>query len=80
MSKVNQAKLLRVLNTKWGNSKCPMCHNGSLNANDIVYELREFNNGNIVLSGEQKIWPVVPVTCNNCGYTLFVNAKIADVM
>jgi hypothetical protein len=66
-------KIIEHLNTKWGNRPCPMCSTSSWTVSDTIYELREFHGGNIVL-GNGPIYPIVPVSCNNCGNTIIVNA------
>ena len=45
-----------------------------------MFELREFNDGNIIAGGSSSILPVIPVTCNNCGHTVFVNAMSSGLM
>jgi len=51
---------------------CPMCKKQEWAADVVVFELRQFLKGNIKLGGP--ILPIVPLTCNYCGYTIFVNA------
>jgi hypothetical protein len=36
--------------------------------------------GGLVLGGENRVLPVVPFTCLNCGYTLLVNALISGAI
>ncbi|PHQ86182.1 MAG: hypothetical protein COB65_01495 [Thalassobium sp.] len=71
--KTNVEKVVQHLNTKWGNRPCPMCGEKSWTVSDTVYELREFHGGNVVL-GSGPIFPVIPVSCNNCGNSIMVNA------
>jgi predicted nucleic-acid-binding Zn-ribbon protein len=56
---------------------CPICGSNSWNIGN-VYELRPFNRG--VLSLSAPIFPVFPVTCTVCGYTMFFNAIIAEIL
>ncbi|WP_412984686.1 hypothetical protein [Pontimicrobium sp. IMCC45349] len=72
-------KLLKHLNEKWGNRACPMCNSNSWTVNDTVYELRQFQGGNIVIGGGP-IYPIIPVNCNNCGNTVLVNALVSQAI
>ena len=77
--KVNIEKVIQHLNSKWGNRPCPMCGSNSWNVSDKVYELREFHGGNLVL-GSGPIFPVIPVSCNNCGNSVMVNALMSGAI
>jgi predicted nucleic-acid-binding Zn-ribbon protein len=79
MNKMNVNKLLKHLNDKWGNIACPMCGSSGWNVSDTIYELREFHGGNLVL-GNGPIVPIVPVSCNNCGNTVLVNALLSGAI
>jgi hypothetical protein len=70
---------LEWLNSKWyGMKKCPVCDNNSWNISDRVFEMREFYGGSMVLGGI--LQPVIPVTCANCGNTLYFNAIQAKIV
>ncbi len=77
--KMNTEKFISHLNQKWGNKPCPMCGSSNWNVSDTVYELREFHGGNLVL-GNGPIIPIVPVTCTNCGNSIFVNALMSGAI
>jgi ribosomal protein S27AE len=77
--KMNVEKFITHLNEKWGNKPCPMCGTSNWNVSDNVYELREFQGGNLVL-GNGPIIPIVPVTCVNCGNSIFVNALMSGAV
>jgi len=77
--KENFQKLIHHLSDKWKGSPCPMCQHSGWTVDDNVYELRKFNGGKLVLGGGP-ILPIIPVTCNNCGNTVFVNALKAGVV
>jgi len=53
---------------------CPVCTSSLWGISDTVFELREFQGGAFVLTGDSHIYPVVPLTCDNCGNTYFINA------
>lgn len=73
-------KLIRFLNTKWGQVECPICKKISWNVPGTIYELREFNNGNLIIGGNSSLVPVIPITCNNCGNVIFINAITAGLV
>ena len=72
--KEQEKKVLEWFNSKWiGNKICPICNEGMWNASPTIFEMREFRGGDMVV-GKGKIIPIIPITCNNCGYTVNVNA------
>jgi hypothetical protein len=82
LSQEQQNTVIRFMNEKWGlvSPVCSMCGRNQLNVADRVFELREFNGGNLVVGGEASICPVIPVTCANCGHIVFVNAIAAGIV
>lgn len=49
--------------------------------NDKIFELREFNEGNFVLGGQNSsIFPVIAVSCSKCGNTHFFNAILLGLI
>lgn len=79
MSAFDGNKVLQHLRLKWRSQTCPMCNGGPWHVDGTAFELRAFQGGNMVL-GAGPIIPVIPVTCNNCGYTVLVNAIKAGVV
>lgn len=53
---------------------CPICNHSQWTVNNLVTEMREFQNGDLILGGDSAIMPFVSITCNNCAHTLFINA------
>lgn len=81
MNKINGQELINYLNDKWHGARCPLCGEGNWSVTDKVFELREFNDGNFVLGGPNSaITPVIPVTCANCGNTVFINALVTGLL
>lgn len=72
--KINEQKFMNFLNSKWRNKVCPLCNNNNWSVSNTVFELREFNNGNLILGGNNAIFPVMAVSCTNCGYSVMINA------
>ena len=52
---------------------CSVCGSNNWSANDTIFELREFMEGNLIIGGDQSLYPVIPITCNVCGNTHFLN-------
>jgi hypothetical protein len=49
--------------------------------NDKIFELREFNEGNLVIGGKNSsIFPVISVSCSKCGNTHFFNAILLGLI
>lgn len=59
---------------------CPICGQHEWSVNNLVTEMREFQNGNLVVGGDSSIMPFVSITCNNCGHTLFINAIMSGII
>ncbi len=78
MAKIDGKKIVDHLRVKWAGRPCVMCGVGNWNIQESTYELREFNEGNMVIGGP--IIPVIPVVCTNCGNTILVNAIVAKVI
>lgn len=53
---------------------CPVCGNKRWNVNNTISEVREFQNGSIILGGNSSLIPIINITCQNCAHTLFFNA------
>src|SRR5437879_12622149 len=60
-----------------GIQTCFVCGTSDWQIGDIS-EIRVFSGGALNLGGS--LYPVFPVTCNNCGNTLLINAVIAGLM
>lgn len=81
MRKVSGEQIISFLNEKWSGARCPLCGNAGWSVMDKCFELREFNDGNIVIGGaNNSIIPVIPVTCKKCGNTVFINALVTGLL
>jgi hypothetical protein len=78
MSSLDTEKFIAFIGQKWDGRSCPMCGSGPWSVQDKVFQLTEFSDGNMVIGGP--VIPVVPVTCNNCGYTVVVSAILAGAI
>ena len=77
--KVDSEKLVSHLKEKWKGQNCTMCKTGNWTVSDTIFEIREYNDGNLIL-GAGPLVPIVPITCDNCGNTLFINAIKAGLV
>jgi hypothetical protein len=81
LTQEQQKKLIERLNTLWRNNKfCNICNSNTWTISDTVFEMREFHGGNMVLGGDSAIQPVISLTCQNCGQTVFMNAIMLGVI
>ncbi len=75
--KIEQEKTQEILEkivSKCSVRKCPMCGESNWNIENKIFELREFNSGNLVIGGKSSIVPLLAITCTHCGNTQLVNA------
>lgn len=79
MNKSDQAKMISHIKEKWVESRCPFCTHRKWSIGENVFELREFQGGNMVIGGVP-IFPVVPVSCKNCGNTVLISGIVAGII
>ena len=81
MNKPSSQEVIDFLNSRWGSAPCPMCNGRRWTVSDKVFELREFNDGNIVVGGpNSSVTPIIPIVCEYCGNTLFINALTTGLL
>jgi predicted nucleic-acid-binding Zn-ribbon protein len=73
LSENQTSKVLEALN-KYAPLSCPICKSQNFQLNDIIFEIREFSGGNLVIGGQSSIFPAITLTCKQCGYSHFFNA------
>jgi len=74
LDKQQREEVLRYLGEKWKKpSQCPVCQHTDWGITETTFEIREFLGGSISVGGGS-ITPIIVVTCDNCGNTLFFNA------
>lgn len=79
MKKIDDNKILGFLKEKWHGAGCPVCGSLKWGVSSKVFELREFDDGNINMRNVA-IFPVIPVTCSNCGNTILISALTSGLM
>lgn len=75
--KVNKDKM-EVYLKKIRATVCPLCGNNKWGITEHVFQAIEFDQKGIILGGAA--YPIVPLTCENCGNTFFINAFVADLI
>lgn len=72
--KINQ--VVDYLNKKSTNGTivCPVCGHHNWAITKTIMELRDFNNGDIILGAGSSVMPFITLTCAHCANTLFFNA------
>lgn len=72
LSKSQQEKLLTKVNNLWKDKVCEICTNNDWQLLDRFYELREYNQGSMILGAP--LIPLLVVQCTTCGHVRFQNA------
>ncbi|MBQ9453179.1 MAG: hypothetical protein IJU65_07820 [Desulfovibrio sp.] len=75
---IDKAKLTKFVSTKFDKTHCPICGGEQWIISDKIFQLTEFNNGNLVVGGP--LYLVLPVICAQCGNTCFINPVLLDNM
>lgn len=75
--KVNQEKLKNYIK-KLHATQCPLCGEANWGFSDKIFQLMEFDLEAIKLDGS--VFPVLPLTCSNCGNTYFINVLQANLI
>lgn len=75
-----QAKALQWLDEKWlkDNRKCEICDNENWSLADELITQFSFSPSQIQIGG--KSFPLIILTCDNCGNTKFINAIVSKVV
>lgn len=81
MSPEMQQKALAWLEEKWvADRVCPICNARTWSVQNGIAELREFSGGDLIVGGQQGIYPAYLVMCKNCGYMHLFNAIAAGLV
>lgn len=57
---------------------CQLCGHNNWGVSPKIFQLFEFDKNGLTIGGPT--YPVVPISCNHCGNTLFINAIIANLL
>lgn len=76
LTETQKNELINKLNS-WEDKAqpCPICGGTQWHVNDIIFEIREFNNGRMVFGGpDSAIMPMITINCETCGHIRFLRA------
>lgn len=75
--RVEQDRLQLYLKKIHG-TPCPLCGSNHWDLSDTVFYVSEFDPKTIRLGGN--MFPIIPLTCRNCGNTYLINALVAKLI
>ena len=78
LSKDQQKKITEKL-SKYDKSACSICGNGSWKFSDAIFEICEYQSDSLIIGGE-RVLPVIPLICDRCGHTQFLNALLLGIV
>ena len=73
-----QKHILDHLQKNWTAKTCPLCMEIKWSINTNVFEMREYFKEKIVYANNT-VFPVIPIVCGNCGYTILINTIKAGI-
>ena len=74
------AKAQQWLRTRWPNGNCPFHGPTQWQVGDILVQTMIYAEGGGIILGGGPVYPLLLITCTQCGYTVFVNAIVAGVI
>lgn len=75
MFKLDYDKLLDSINRKWTTKMCPMCGENNWTVDkEIQTPIKVGEKKDVQIGG--KFFPMVAITCLNCGHVVFVNPLV----
>ena len=74
-------KALRWIEENWvGEKACAICGNTGWFMGEAIGEMRQINPGSRWLPNAGPAYPLIVLSCENCGYTLLFNAIVLGLM
>ena len=74
------SKFVDHLKRTWTERTCPVCRRQVWTVPKCQFEVREFSGGALVIGGDMNLFVVIPVVCEECGYTHFFSATRSGVI
>lgn len=74
---IDITKAISFVQAKWTNAQCNACGGTQHNIEQNVFQLLEFNGEGLSIGGP--VYPVIPVTCTNCGHIRLLSGVVAGV-
>ena len=59
---------------------CGLCGNEQWLFDDVLYEVRESQTQHLFSRADAKVFPLVLITCSNCGNTHMLNALVTKIV
>lgn len=74
-------KALRWIEDNWvGQKECAICGNTGWFMGEAVGEMKQMSSRSKWIPGNGPSYPMIVLSCENCGYTLLFNAIVLGVM
>jgi len=79
-SKEQADRVMAFIKSKWSPTfSCPCCGSKDWQATPKLFQVTEYVKSSGIALRAGSVFPVIPVMCTNCGYTLLINALIAGI-
>ncbi len=80
--RVPEQDIIALFRSKFPNGlpACGLCGSDRWFFDDVVYELREVQAQHLFTPKDAKLFPVLVVTCSNCGNSHLINALVTGVV
>lgn len=80
--RVPEQDIVALFRSKFPNGlpACGLCASERWYFDDVLYELREAQSQHLFASKDAKVFPVLVVTCSNCGNSHLINALVTGVV
>lgn len=72
--------LRRFFDTKWNHGPCPVCQTDAWQVGGEIGEMGMSESYGTDITMASSAYPLYPIFCTNCGYTLLFSALIAGLV
>lgn len=81
MDKEKIEKVTKFIKEYYEDYECPICHKSNWILGKSIYQMPEFFDNDIdKLLKRESCYPVIPISCEKCGYTILVNAIVCGAV
>lgn len=77
MDAETQAKFDQFAEKNWGHGPCPVCATNKWVQGGDIAEMSVSDMFGTDFTAASAVYPMLPIFCENCGYTLLFNTSIA---
>lgn len=80
--RVPEQDIVALLNAKFpgGLPPCGLCGNDQWLFDDVLYEVRESQTQHLFSRSDAKVFPLILITCSNCGNSHMLNALVTGIV